>query len=245
MEKENRREFLKHAAEAGATLALASAGASAVFGADDNADNNTDVDSKKYGIIMANLPYEENALEPFISEKTVNLHYHRHQQEYYNLLKGWIHSHSEYQNQTVEELIRVNHGGILLDESVFDLAVLLFNHNAYWPSLSPSAGGTPHGRIGSMIDASYGSYQAFRKAFTEESLKLGIGYLWVVADKDKVLVYRTDYHDTPLLKGYKPLLAVDMWEHAYYLDYQNDRRAYVNAVLDHLLNWDHAEKLLG
>jgi superoxide dismutase, Fe-Mn family len=75
-------------------------------------------------------------------------------------------------------------------------------------------------------------------------MKLGIGYLWVVADKGKALVYRTDYHDTPLLKGYLPLLAVDMWEHAYYLDYQNDRRAYVDAVLDHLLNWAHANKVL-
>ena len=128
---------------------------------------------------------------------------------------------------------------------MFDIAVLLYNHNAYWPSLAPGGGGVPKGKIGAMIDFSFGSYGAFRKTFIAESMKLGVGWVWLVGEGDKVKVYRSEYNDTPLLKECIPLLAVDVWEHAYYLDYQNDRQQYVEAVLDHLLNWEQAEKTLG
>lgn len=95
------------------------------------------------------------------------------------------------------------------------------------------------------MNASYGSYDAFRKAFLDEAMKIGAGWVWVVLDGGKLRVYRTEYHDTPLVKGYTPLLAVDVWEHAYYLDYQDDKRKHVEAVLGNLLNWGHAEKLLA
>jgi Fe-Mn family superoxide dismutase len=239
-----RREFFRFAAGAGAVLALASAKSSAVFAGEAEDTDTTDV-SDKYGIVMANLPYEEASLDPWISEKTVRLHYFKHHRGYYTLLWSYIHSHPEYQQQTVEDLIRSNQGHILLDETIFQVSVLLYNHNCYWPSLSPTGGGIPKGKIGGLITATYGSYDAFRTAFIEESMKLGVGWVWVVQDGEAVKVYRSDYHDTPLLKGYVPLLAVDVWEHAYYLDYQNDRRKYVEAVLDHLLNWAHAEKNLS
>jgi Fe-Mn family superoxide dismutase len=194
---------------------------------------------------MVKLPYAENALEPSISAKTVNYHYHKHHQSYFDLLKSYIEKHDDYRNMTLEEILVKCNGGIMFDETMFDVSVLLYNHNWYWQSLKPKGGGKPTGEIEKRILASYGSYDAFRKTFVEEAQKLGVGWIWVVLDGEKVLVYRSEYHDTPLVKGYVPLLAIDVWEHAYYLDYQNERGKYVDAVLDSLLNWEFAEKNLA
>jgi Fe-Mn family superoxide dismutase len=239
----NRREFFKLAAGAGAALALASAKNSMVFG-EEPLDTNTHAGENE--IVMVNLPYKETGLEPWISGKTVNLHYFKHHRGYYTMLLNYIHTHPAYQKQTVEELIKGNkQGSVLLDEDIFDISVLLYNHNWYWPSLSPTGGGVPIGQIGSMIKNAYGSYDAFRTLFIDESMKLGVGWVWVVRDGKTVKVYRSEYHDTPLLKGYEPLLAIDVWEHAYYLDYLNDRQKYVEAVLDHLINWEQANTKLN
>jgi Fe-Mn family superoxide dismutase len=237
MEKEfNRRDFIKTAAGAGAAIALASAKGSMVFG-------QTAQPATK-SIVMEKLPYAENALEPSISARTIKEHYHSHHQEYYTRLKDYIDSHSDYQGMTLEELIHKYNGGIMFDETIFDIAVLLHNHNWYLPSLKPKGGGAPKGQIEKRVLASYGSYDTFRKVFIDESMKLGVGWVWVVLDGDAVKAYRSDYHDSPLVKGFQPLLAVDVWEHAYYLDYQHERKKYVEAVLDNLLNWDFAEKNL-
>jgi superoxide dismutase, Fe-Mn family len=237
MEKElNRRAFMKTTAGALSALALASAKGPAVFAQPPQPASKA--------ISMVKLPYAENALEPSISARTVNLHYHSHHQEYYDRLKAYIDTHPDYQNQTVEELVRNYKAGIMFDETIFDIAVLLHNHNFYWPGLKPKGGGVPKGKIEKLILAAYGSYGAFRKAFIDEAMKLGVGWVWVVQDGDTVKTYRSDYHDSPLVNGYTPLLAVDVWEHAYYLDYQHERRKYVEAVLDNLLNWEFAEKNL-
>ena len=237
----SRREFLKTAAGGAAAIALASANNSLLLAAEPPQAPETE----KYGIVMADLPYEENALEPWISAQTVKLHYFNHQRGYYNLLRAYIHAHPEYQQRTVEELIVDNQGAIAIGETMFDVSVLLFNHNHYWPSLKPAAGGIPKGKIGKMVDATFGSYQAFREKFIDAAMEIGIGWVWVVRDGAALKVYRSEYHDTPLLKGYQPLLAVDVWEHAYYLDYHDNRRKYVEAALDHLLNWEFAEAQLA
>ena len=96
-----------------------------------------------------------------------------------------------------------------------------------------------------MIIASYGSYDAFHKMVLDEAMKFGVGWVWIVQDGEALKVYRSEYIDTPLLKGYKPLLAIDVWEHAYYLDYENDRQKYVGAVMANLINWDFAEANLA
>ena len=239
MEKEsNRRDFMKTAAGIGATLALASAQNSFVFG-------KSAPQPAAKAISIVQLPYGKDALAPTISARTVDLHYEKHHKGYFTTLKAYVDSHPEYQNLSLEELIAKNRGGILLDETIFDVSVLLYNHNWYWQSLKPKAGGVPKGKIGKMIVDSYGSYAAFRTSFLGEAIKLGSGWVWVVQDGDKVLTYRSDYHDTPLVKVVRPLLAVDVWEHAYYLDYQNERERYVEAVLANLLNWDFAEKNLA
>jgi superoxide dismutase, Fe-Mn family len=232
----NRRDFIRTVAGSGAALALASAKVTDVFAKAAQPEVKT--------IIMERLPYAVSALEPSISARTIQLHYHSHHKEYYDKLKLYIDSHPDYQGMALEELIRKYNGGIMFDETIFDISVLLHNHNWYWPSLKPKGGGAPKGTIGKLITASYGSYDAFRTVFLDEALKLGVGWVWVVKDGDAVKAYRSDYHDSPLVKGFQPLLAVDVWEHAYYLDYQHDRKKYIEAVLDNLLNWEFAEKNL-
>jgi Fe-Mn family superoxide dismutase len=234
-----RREFIKGAAVAGATLTLVSA-QDLLFA---QTPQPSWVPPKE--VAMTKLPYAENALAPSISEKTVKLHYHKHHESYYTLLKGWIGTHPDFQNQTLDQLIIKNQGGIEIAETIFNYSVLLNNHNWYWLSLKPKAGGRPKGKMENLINASYGSYEAFRKTFIDEGTKLGVGWVWVVQDGDKAKVYRSEYHDTPILKGFRPLLAFDVWEHAYYMDYENEREKYLEAVLNNLLNWDFAESNLA
>jgi Fe-Mn family superoxide dismutase len=233
-----RREFMKTVAIAGTTVALA--GATDLLFA--QASQPAWLPPKE--VAMVKLPYAEDALAPAISAHTVRLHYHEHHESYYTMLKGWIGVHPEFQNQTLEQLIRANQGGIQMAEAIFNYSVLLNNHNWYWLSLKPGAGGAPKGRMEKLINASYGSYNAFKKTFIDEGMKLGVGWVWVVQDGDKVFVYRSEYRDTPLLKGYQPLCAIDVWEHAYYMDYENQRQKYLEAVLANLLNWDFAESNL-
>jgi len=195
-------------------------------------------------VAMIQLPYAQNSLAPSISARTINLHYNQHHMSYYTMLKGWINVHPEYQNQTLTQLIQANKNGIRIAEAVFRYSILLNNHNWYWASLTPNGGGAPKGRIAKLINDSYGSYDAFKKTFIEEGTQLGIGWVWTVLENDKIKVYLSEYGDTPILRGYQPLLAIDVWEHAYYLDYQNERQKYLEAVLDKLLNWDFAESNL-
>jgi len=238
-EKLTRRDFVKTAAGAGAALALAST-QSVLFAQTPQAGK-----TAAKAISMVTLPYAQDALAPFISARTVDLHYNKHHLSYYTMLKGWIGTHPEFANQTLEELIVANKGGVRFAEAVFDYSILLNNHNWYWMSLKPKAGGPPKGKMGALIDASYGSYDAFRKHFIDEAMQLGVGWVWVVRDGSAVKAYRSEYLDTPVLKGYDPLLTVDVWEHAYYMDYQNERQKYVEAVLANLLNWEYAEANLA
>jgi superoxide dismutase, Fe-Mn family len=236
MKKEiNRRDFMKAAVGAGAAMALASS-QNTLF-----AQTAQPAAKPTKEVTMVKLPYDENALEPSISGRTVGIHYKNHHQAYFTMLKGYISAHPGFDNQTLEELILKNKDGVRFEEAVFLYSILVNNHNWYWMSLKPKAGGVPKGKIAKMIDSSYGSFDAFRKTFIDEAMKLGTGWVGVVRDGDKIKVYRSEYHDTPILQGYQPLLMVDVWEHAYYLDYQNERQKYVEAVLNNLLNWEYAE----
>lgn len=237
----NRRTFVKETVKAGAVLSLAMA-VPPVFG-------------QKYPpkpnpvrtIEFAALPYAENALEPAISARTVNVHYGKHHRGYFDLLKRYIDTHPEFQNMTLDEILLKLRTGQVFDENefnVFNVAVLLNNHNWYWRSFKPQGGGVPSGEIGRRINASFGSYDAFCKKVLIEATRLDPGWIWIAGQSDKVIVYRSEYMDTPIVKGLKPLLAIDVWEHAYYLEYSNNRAQYIKAVLKSLVNWEFAEKNL-
>ena len=190
------------------------------------------------------LPYADNALEPVISANTISFHYGKHHKTYVdnlnNLAKG-----TEFENATLESVVNATAGKA--DKApLFNNAAQIWNHTFYWHSMKHNGGGKPSGTLAQMIDAAFGSYDEFRKQFSATTVsQFGSGWGWLVVDGDALKVVKTGNAEVPFTKGQKPLLTIDVWEHAYYLDHQNKRAAYVDAVIDRLLNWDFAAENLA
>jgi Fe-Mn family superoxide dismutase len=184
------------------------------------------------------LPYKEDALEPYISKRTIEFHYGKHHKAYVdntNQLAGA----AGLAGLSLEELIKKSAGSADMT-SLFNNAAQAWNHNFYWKSMLPGAH-KPDKRLDKMIEASFGGYDNFAKEFENAALtQFGSGWAWLVLDQDKLKVTKTSNADNPLVHGQVPLLTLDVWEHAYYLDYQNRRADYVKAVRDNLLNWEFA-----
>lgn len=190
------------------------------------------------------LPYAENALEPVISGKTVGFHYGKHHKGYVDNLNKLI-SGTDYSDLTLEEIIKGT-AGRSERTAIFNNAAQTWNHSFYWNSLSPKGGGEPPRALKQIIVDSFGSLDACKQELANAAVtQFGSGWAWLVIDAGKLMVVKTANADTPLTMGVKPLLTIDVWEHAYYLDYQNLRAAYVNAVLDKLLDWEFALKNLA
>ncbi len=180
------------------------------------------------------LPYAKNALAPHISEETLEFHYGKHHQAYANNLKGLLDGKPEA-TQSLEEIILGSSGG------VFNNAAQIWNHTFFWNSLSPTGGGKPTGELASMIDRDFGGYDQLKVALTKAAVtQFGSGWGWLVLDGDKLAVMQTSNADLPMKHGKKALLTIDVWEHAYYVDYRNLRPKFVETVIDKLLNWDFA-----
>ena len=189
------------------------------------------------------LPYAENALEPVISANTMSFHYGKHHKTYVdnlnNLVKG-----TDYENATLEKIINET-AGKADKAGLFNNAAQIWNHTFYWNSMKPKGGGKPTGKLATMIDTSFGGFDAFRKELATTTVsQFGSGWGWLVLDGGALKVVKTSNAEVPFTKGQKPLLTIDVWEHAYYLDQQNKRAAYVDAVIDNLLNWDFAAQNL-
>ena len=190
------------------------------------------------------LPYADNALEPVISANTISFHYGKHHKTYVdnlnNLVKG-----TDYESASLEKIINETAGKA--DKApLFNNAAQIWNHTFYWNSLKGNGGGKPAGKLATMIDAAFGSYDNFRKELAATTVsQFGSGWGWLVVDGGSLKVVKTANAEVPFTKGQKPLLTIDVWEHAYYLDHQNKRAAYVDAVIDRLLNWDFAAQNLG
>lgn len=190
------------------------------------------------------LPYAENALDPYISAQTIGFHYGKHHQGYVNKLNELV-AGTPLAEQSLEAVIQAS-AGKADQVAIFNNAAQVWNHTFYWNSLRPKGGGKPDDALAALIDRSFGSYDAFKAEFAKAATgQFGSGWAWLVKEGDKLIVTRTGNADTPIAHGQKPLLTVDVWEHAYYLDYQNRRADYVNALLDHLLNWDFAARNLA
>ncbi len=180
------------------------------------------------------LPYAKNALAPHISEETLEFHYGKHHQAYANNLKGLLDGKPEA-NQSLEEVIMSSSGG------VFNNAAQIWNHTFFWNSMRPGGGGKPTGELASMIDRDFGGYDKFKEALAKAAVtQFGSGWGWLVLDGDKLAVMQTSNADLPMKHGKKALLTIDVWEHAYYIDYRNLRPKFVETVIDNLLNWDFA-----
>jgi superoxide dismutase, Fe-Mn family len=235
----DRREFIKAMAATGLVLAAGGAGRAAQ-------PSNITAAEGAMAIRFPSLPYALNALAPYISSRTLDLHYNRHHKSYYGVMSDFISKHSEYRGKTIEELLTgVLNGSFLLDISMISSWVLFYNHNQYWPSMKAGGGGVPKKKnaFSAAVEAQPGGFEALRGKIIEYSELPGIGWIWVVREADTIKVARTEYTDLIDLTKQSPLLALDIWEHAYYLDYQNNRMAYVKNWLDHLVNWDHASQM--
>ena len=183
------------------------------------------------------LPYAPEALEPVISAKTISFHHGKHHQAYVNNLNNLIVG-TRFENATLEEIIRESDGGI------FNNGAQVWNHTFYWEGLG-GKGGTPAGKLLEKINASFGTFENFKAVFADAASKLfGSGWAWLVEDQEGALkVVQTSNAGNPLRDGLKPLFTCDVWEHAYYLDFQNRRPDYISAFWD-IVNWDKvAERL--
>jgi Fe-Mn family superoxide dismutase len=188
---------------------------------------------------LAPLPYADNALEPVISANTLGFHYGKHHRAYVDNLNKLV-AGTELAAQPLEQIIAAA-SGKPERVGIYNNAAQAWNHAFYWRSLKPGGGGSPPPALKSRIDAAFGSVDACRKELaTAATTQFGSGWAWLVEDAGKLAVVKTANADTPLTRGQKPLLTLDVWEHAYYLDYQNRRADYVNAVLERLLNWEFA-----
>lgn len=189
---------------------------------------------------LPSLPYANDALEPHISAETLSFHHGKHHAGYVKKLNAAIESDESLQGKSLEELVKTTSGG------VFNNAAQTWNHTFYWHSMSPNGGGEPTGAIKEAIDRDFGSFDAFKAAFTKEaSTHFGSGWAWLVKNADGKLEV-TSTHDAgcPLTDGKTPLLTCDVWEHAYYIDRRNARPDYIASWWS-LVNWDFANANLG
>ena len=191
------------------------------------------------GIDLEPLPYGESELEQYVSALTVSFHYGKHHSGYVGRVKDLVRG-TPLEGRPLEDIIRVTVGRA--DQAaVFNNAAQAWNHAFFWKSMKPGGGGQPAGRLAELLASQFGSFAAFRTEFEKAAVGVfGSGWAWLVQDGGTLRIVTTANADTPLAHGQKPLLTLDVWEHAYYLDYQNRRRDFVNAWLDHLANWDFA-----
>ncbi|MBS4098644.1 MAG: superoxide dismutase [Fe] [Sulfuricella sp.] len=186
---------------------------------------------------LPDLPYAKNALAPHISEETIDFHYGKHHQTYVtnlnNLIKG-----SEFENASLEEIVKKSSAG------VFNNAAQVWNHTFFWNCMKPNGGGAPSGALANAIDAKWGSFDAFKEAFAKSAVgNFGSGWTWLVKKADgSVDIANTSNAATPLTGADAPLLTIDVWEHAYYIDYRNARAKFAEVFLASLANWDFAAK---
>ena len=227
----NRRRFLTLTAQAaalglvgGAAPALAAVSASGEFK-------------------LPKLPWAQSALEPVISARTISFHYGKHHAGYVRKLNKAV-TGTGYASQPLLKIIAKSWRA--KNMKVFNNAAQAFNHDFYWHSLSPNGGGKPGGDLAAKLKSDLGGYEGFKKSFLAAAGgQFGSGWAWLVLADGKLKVINTPNALTPVATGIKPLLTVDVWEHAYYLDYQNRRGDYVNAVIDKLLNWEFAAARLA
>lgn len=188
---------------------------------------------------LPELPYAQNALEPHISANTFSFHYSKHHQAYVTNLNNLIEG-TEFEGKTLEEVIKTSSAGI------FNNAAQVWNHTFYWHSMSPNGGGTPSGALADKINEDFGSFEKFKEEFSAAAAtQFGSGWAWLVLDNGKLKVTKTGNAETPVTQDVTPLITIDVWEHAYYLDYQNKRPDYISTFLDKLVNWEFAANNLA
>ena len=194
-------------------------------------------------ITLPDLPYAKSALEPHISERTLEFHYGKHHQAYVNNGNGLI-AGTEFDNLSLDDIIKKTAGD--KDKvGIFNNVAQVWNHSFYWQCMKANGGGKAVGEIANKIDTDFGNFEQFLDEFKKAgTTQFGSGWAWLVLDNDKLKVMKTANADTPIAQNLKPVLVVDVWEHAYYLDYQNRRPDYLATFMDKLINWDFVNSQL-
>jgi superoxide dismutase, Fe-Mn family len=192
---------------------------------------------------LIDLPYSKKALEPYISEKTFDFHHGFHHAGYVNNLNNLI-KDTDFSGLSLEEIIKKSSSNVDT-VAIFNNAAQVWNHNFFWHSIKANGGGKPDGKISSMIDDNFGSFEKFSQEFKQAGLsQFGSGWVWLVQDGKSLKITKTSNADLPMIKGQNALITCDVWEHAYYLDYQNRRADFVQVFIDKLINWDFANSNL-
>ena len=193
---------------------------------------------------LPELPWAQDALAPTMSKETIEYHYGKHHKTYVDNLNKFAPG-TKYENLSLEDVITQSRADG--DKKIFNNSAQVWNHTFFWHCLAPKAGGAPTGAIAAAIDKAFGSFDAFKTKFNEAALaQFGSGWAWLVKNADgSVAIETTSNAETPFAIGKTCLLTVDVWEHAYYIDYRNARPKYIDTFLDHLINWDFANKNLG
>lgn len=193
---------------------------------------------------QAPLPFDPSALEPHLSAKTFEFHYGKHHAAYVTNLNN-LTKDTELADKSLEEVIKISFNDAT-KAGIFNNAAQVWNHTFFWDSLKPSGGGAPTGAIAEKINADFGSFDKFKEEFkTAAVTQFGSGWAWLVLDGNTLKVTKTPNAENPLVRGQVPLLTVDVWEHAYYLDYQNRRPDFVQTFIDNLINWEFVAKQLA
>ncbi len=191
-------------------------------------------------IVLPPLPYAKDALVPYLTAETIDFHYGKHHNAYVVNLNKFIEDGKVDGSKSLEEII------LSSDGPVFNNAAQVWNHTFFWNSLKPAGGGKPTGAIAAKIDADFGSYEAFRAEFIAAAMgQFGSGWAWLVLDGGKLKITKTSNADLPLKAGHKAIITIDVWEHAYYIDYRNLRQKWAETFLDSLVNWEFANANLG
>ena len=193
---------------------------------------------------LPDLPYAKDALQPHISANTFDFHHGKHHNTYVVNLNNMV-ADTDMASMSLEDIMKAT-AGDASKAGVFNNAAQVWNHTFFWNSMSPNGGGAPTGAIAAAIDAAFGSYAEFKEAFkTAGMTQFGSGWAWLVAKDGKLEIVKTPNAGCPLTDGYTPIITCDVWEHAYYLDYQNRRPDFLEAFLNNLVNWDFANANLG
>jgi Fe-Mn family superoxide dismutase len=188
---------------------------------------------------LTELPYDRGALEPHISARTLDFHYGKHHKTYVENLNKAV-AGTKYEDMALEEVIQVSFRK--KDTPVYNNGAQAWNHTFFWDSMDPASDGGPSGSLADKLDDQFGGIDGFRKQFKKSAVsKFGSGWTWLIADGDSLAIVSTSDADSPLTTDATPLITLDVWEHAYYLDYQNSRDRFVDAFLEHLINWDFAQ----
>ncbi|MBE9166259.1 superoxide dismutase [Pleurocapsales cyanobacterium LEGE 06147] len=190
------------------------------------------------------LPYDYTALEPYISKRTLEFHHDKHHAAYVNKYNDAVKG-TELDNKPIEEVIKAI-AGDSSKSGLFNNAAQAWNHTFYWQCMKSNGGGTPTGELAKKIEADFGSFEKFVEEFKNAgATQFGSGWAWLVLDGDTLKVTKTLNADNPLTSGQTPLLTMDVWEHAYYLDYQNKRPEYIDTFINKVVNWDFVAQNLG